>query len=102
MLQQAAKTFQTELLKMHPNYDQDSSSGKQPNPFVKKYSGDIERTTVMVSLRIETAEDRLTLTTNESYALGLNTSDNGVVEVKVCEGVLRYEFKSLFKQKLEC
>jgi len=83
MLQQAGKTFQTELLKMHPNYKQLESSVKQPNPFDKKYSADIERTTVMVSMRIETAEDRLTLSTNETYSLALNTSDSGVLEVKV-------------------
>jgi hypothetical protein len=82
MLQQAGKNFQTELLRMHPNYKE--SNAKQPNPFDKKYSADIERTTVMVSMRIETAEDRLTLNTNETYTLGVNTSDSGVVEVKVC------------------
>jgi hexosaminidase len=83
MLQQAGKIFQTELLKMHPNYNQVESAVKQPNPFDKKYSSDIERTTVMVSMRIETAEDHLSLNTNESYTLAMNTSDSGVVEVKI-------------------
>ena len=83
MLQQAGKTFQNELLKMHPNYKQVEANVKQANPFDKKYSADIERTTVMVSMRIETAEDRLTLNTNETYTLGLNTSDSGVLEIKV-------------------
>jgi hypothetical protein len=83
MLQQAGKTFQTELLKMHPNYKQVEGNVKQANPFDKKYSADIERTTVMVSMRIETAEDKLTLNTNETYTLALNTSDSGVLEIKV-------------------
>jgi len=83
MLQQAGKNFQTELLRMHPNY-KEASGKQQPNPFDRKYSADIERTTVMVSMRIETAEDRLTLNTNETYTLAVNTSDSGVVEVKVC------------------
>lgn len=83
LLQQAGKTFQTELLKMHPSYNQVESSVKQPNPFDKKYTSEIERTTVMVSMRIETAEDRLNLNTNESYTLKMTTSDSGVVEVKI-------------------
>jgi len=83
MLQQAGKSFQVELLKMHPKYDS-TVSGKQPNPFDKKYTQDIERTTVMVSMKIDTAEDKLLLNTNESYTMGLNTTENGVVEVKVC------------------
>lgn len=83
MLQQAGKSFQVELLKMHPKYDSAIDSRKQPNPFDKKYTPDIERTTVMVSMKIDSADDKLTLNTNESYTLGMNTSSNGVVEVKV-------------------
>lgn len=82
MLQNAGKSFQVELLKMHPAYDA-MVSGKQPNPFDKKYTQDIERTTVMVSMKIDSPEDRLTLNTNESYTMGVNTTENGVVEVKV-------------------
>ncbi|XP_021958409.1 chitooligosaccharidolytic beta-N-acetylglucosaminidase [Folsomia candida] len=82
MLQQAGKSFQVELLKMHPGYDA-SVSGKQPNPFDKKYTSEIERTTVMVSMKIDSPEERLTLNTNESYTMGVNTTESGVVEVKI-------------------
>lgn len=67
---------------MHPGYDA-SVSGKQPNPFDKKYTSEIERTTVMVSMKIDSPEERLTLNTNESYTMGVNTTESGVVEVKV-------------------
>jgi len=94
MLQQAGKNFQVELLKMHPNYDVDQKSGKQANPFDKKYTSEIERTTVMVSMKIDSADDKLTMKTNESYTLGMNTSNTGVVEVKVY-------YKHAFR-KLDC
>lgn len=72
---------------MHPGYDS-SVSGKQPNPFDKKYTSEIERTTVMVSMKIDTSEDKLNLNTNESYTMGVNTTESGVVEVKVSQEIL--------------